>query len=237
MKKSIVYPLIIGIIIVALLALFLPRLKGEKYGQVQGKAVDALSDDPVWEIRIVVGDKSTLKYRYPGKTYSLTGIKPGSYTLTATAPGYYDFTRDIKLKRGENIVDISMEGKEVPDLQRIIVFTESGDEGIQLEIRFVNSKGEGITQFPCLPLSLEGTLWARIGTEEDYVKGREIFRGPIELFWDSEAFLAKNKAVIPWEKLKVDEEVEKFGLLEVVLHTPQGDFADSVNDVKLYEEY
>jgi len=236
MRKSIVYPAIISIVIIALLIVFLPRLRQEKYGKVRGKAVDALSGDPVWKIRIVVDGKSTLKYRYPSKTYYLTGIKPGSYTLKASAPGYYDFARDLEVKRGENIVDISMEGKEVPDLKRIIVFTESQDEGVELEIRFVDSKGEGITEFPCLPLNLEGILWARIGTEKDYVKGRKIFQGPIELFWDSEAFLAKNKAVIPWEKIEVDEEVEKFGLLEVVLHTPQGDFSETVDDVPLYKE-
>lgn len=236
MRKSIAYPAIISIIIVVLLIVFLPRLIGGKDAEVRGKAVDALSDDPVWKIKIVVDDKSTLKYIYPSKTYSLTGIKPGSYTLKASAPNYYDFTKDIELKRGENIVDISMKGKEIPDLKSIIVFTESQDKGIQLEIRFVNSEGLGITEFPCLSLNLEGTLWARIGTEEDYVKGRKIFEGPIELFWDSDAFLAKNKAVIPWEKVKIDRETEKFGVLEVVLHTPQGDFSDTIDDVELYKE-
>jgi len=236
MKKPIVYTIIIGIVIVVLLAIFLPRLIGEKYGEVRGKAVDVLSNDPVWKIRIVVDGKSTLKYRYPSKTYYLTGIKPGSYTLKATAPNYYDFTKDIQVKRGENIVDIPMKGKEIPDLQGIIVFSEPVEKGVQLEIRFTNSKEEGITEFPCLSLSLEGTLWARIGSEEKYVKGRKIMEGPIELFWDSDAFLAKNKAIIPWGEIKIDRETEKFGIMEVTLHTPQGDFSDTIDDVQLYKE-
>jgi hypothetical protein len=85
-------------------------------------------------------------------------------------------------------------------------------------------------------LELEGTLWARIGTEEDYVKGRNIMEGPIELFWDSDAFLARNKAIIPWEKIKIDRETEKLGILELALHTPQGDFSDTIDDVQLYKE-
>jgi hypothetical protein len=237
MKKSIVYPgIIIVVVIVVLLAVLIPRWIGGKYGEVRGEAVDTLSGDPVWKIRIVVGGKSTLKYRYPTKTYYLTGIEPGSYTLKAVAPNYYDFSKDIQVKRGENTLDISMKGKEIPDLQSIIVFSESLENGIQLEIRLVNSKGEGITEFPALSLELEGTLWARIGTEEDYVKGRKILEGPIELFWDSGAFLARNKAIIPWENIKIDRETEKLGILEMTLHTPQGDFSDTIDDIQLYKE-
>lgn len=237
MKKSHVYlDIIVVIIIVVLLVVLIPRWMGGEYGEVRGEAVDALSGDPVWKIRIVVDGKSIIKYKYPTKTYYLTGIEPGSYTLKAVAPNYYDFTEDIQLKRGENILDISMKGKEIPDLQRIIVFSESVEKGIELEIRLVNSKREGITEFPALPLNLEGTLWARIGTEEEYVKGRKILEGPIELFWDSDAFLARNKGIIPWEKIKIDRETEKLGILELTLRTSQGDFSDTIDDVQLYQE-
>ena len=99
MKKSIVYPgIIIVVVIVVLLAVLIPRWTGGKYGEVRGGAVDTLSGDPVWKIRIVVDGKSTLKYRYPTKTYYLTGIEPGSYTLKAVAPNYYDFSKDIQVK-------------------------------------------------------------------------------------------------------------------------------------------
>lgn len=237
MKKSHVYlDIIVVIIIVVLLVVLIPRWMGGEYGEVRGEAVDALSGDPVWKIRIVVDGKSIIKYKYPTKTYYLTGIEPGSYTLKAVAPNYYDFTEDIQLKRGENILDISMKGKEIPDLQSIIVFSESVEKGIELEIRLVNSKREGITEFPALPLNLEGTLWARIGTEEEYVKGRKILEGPIELFWDSDAFLARNKGIIPWEKIKIDRETEKLGILELTLRTSQGDFSDTIDDVQLYQE-
>lgn len=232
MKRSILY-VIVGIVVVVACAVgFI--LSREKYGTVKGKIVDALSGDPVWNVNIVLGGKSTTQYM--SKTYQITGIKPGSYTFEATAPNYHSFSKEIKLKRGENILDVFMKGEKIPDLQGIIVFTESKEKGIQLEIRFTDSKGEGITKFPCLSLSLEGKLYVRLGTEEDYTRGKELFSGPIELFWDSEAFLAKNKGMISWEKIGEHLEIEKSGILDVVLYTPQGNFEDTVDDVKLYSE-
>ena len=85
-------------------------------------------------------------------------------------------------------------------------------------------------------MSLEGKLYLRLGDEENYTRGKELFGGPIELFWDSKAFLAKNKGIIPWGKIGEHLEIEKYGILDVVLHNPQGDFEDTVDDVKLYPE-
>lgn len=232
MKRSILYVIVGLVVVVALVVSF--NLSSEKYGTVKGNIVDALSGDPVWKVSIVLDGKSTTKYM--SRVYRFTGIKPGSYTFKATAPNYYNFSKEIKVKRGENILDVSMKGEKIPDLQGIIVFTESQEKGIQLEIRFTDSKGEGITKFPRLSLNLEGKLYLRLGSEEDYTRGKELFSGSIELFWDSQAFLAKNKGIIPWEKIGEHLEIEKYGILDVVLHTPQGDFEDTVDDVKLYQE-
>lgn len=232
MRRSVIY-VAAGIVIVICLMVFL-SLRGPEYGEVGGKVVDELSSDAVRQVRIVLDGKSTIHYM--DKIYRLSEIKPGSYTLKATAPNYYDFTRDIQVKKGKNLVDIFIKGKEIPDLQGIIVFTEPKDKGIELEIRFTNSKREGIVHYPCLPMSLEGKLFMRIGTEEKYIKGKKIFEGPINLFWDSNAYLAKNKGIIPWEKINIDKKGESYGIMEVILHTPQGDFTDVSDDVKLFKE-
>ena len=232
MKRSIFY-VIVGLIVVVVLVVGF-NLRSEKYATLKGKIVDALSGDPVWKVNIVLDGKSTTKYM--SKTYRFTGIKPGSYIFKAAAPNYYSFSKEIKVKKGDNILDVSLKGEKIPDLQGIIVFTESKEKGIQLEIRFTDSKGEGITKFPCLSLNLEGKLYLRLGGEEDYTRGKELFSGPIGLFWDSRAFLAKNKGIIPWEKIGEHLEVEEYGILDVVLHTPQGNFKDTVDDVKLYRE-
>jgi len=231
-KRTTLY-IIIGAVIAVCLAIFF-SLERTKYGEVRGKVVDELSGDAVREVKIVLDGKSTIHYM--SKTYRLTGIKPGSYTLKVTAPNYYDFNKDIQVKKGKNLVDIYMKGREIPDLQGIIIFTEPKDKGIEIEIRFTDSKGEGIVNYPCLPLTLEGKLFERIGTEKKYIKGKKIFEGPIELFWDSKAYLAKNKGIIPWEKINIDKKSEKYGILEVILRTPQGDFEDTSDDVKLFKE-
>ncbi|MFQ6067224.1 MAG: carboxypeptidase regulatory-like domain-containing protein [bacterium] len=232
MKRSILYVIVGLIVVVALVVGF--NLRTKKYATLKGEIVDALSGDPIWNVNIVLGGKSTTKYT--SKNYCLTRIKPGTYTFKATAPNYYSFSKEIKVKRGENVLDVSLKGEKIPDLQGIIVFTESQEKGIQVEIRFTDSKGEGITKFPRLPLSLEGKLYVRLGSEEDYTRGKELFSGPIELFWDSQAFLAKNKGIIPWEKVGEHLEIEKYGVLDVILHMDQGDFKDTVDDVKLSPE-
>jgi len=84
-----------------------------------------------------------------------------------------------------------------------------------------------------MPLQFEGKLYVREGDEENYSRGRLIYEGPIELFWDPKAYLARNKGLIPWEKIQVDREKEKYGLLEVLLRTPQGDFTEFIEDVEL----
>ncbi|RLE06788.1 hypothetical protein DRZ78_04090 [Candidatus Aerophobetes bacterium] len=232
MRRTFLY-IIIGVIIAVCLGIFF-SIERAKYGEVEGKVVDELSGDAVRGVKIVLDGKSTTHYM--SKTYRLTGIKPGSYTLKVTAPNYYDLNKDIFVKKGKNLVDISLKGKEIPDLKGIIIFTEPKNKGIEIEIRFTNSKGEGIVNYPCLPLTLEGKLFTRIGTEKKYIKGKKIFEGPIELFWDSKAYLAKNKAIIPWEKIHIDQKEKKYGILEVTLHTPQGDFKDTSDDVKLFKE-
>jgi len=233
MRKSFIYCIVFVLIGVGCLVSFL-FLTGEDYGEVKGVVADALSSDAVRQVRILVDGKSTIKFT--STSYGLTEIPPGSYTLKASAPNYYDFTKPIQVKRGKNVVDIAMRGREIPDLQGIIIFTESKEKGIEIEIRFTDSKKEGIVDYPALPFTLEGALFVREGTDGDYEKGRKILEGPIELFWDSEEWLAKNKGIIPWDRVKPHSQKEKYGILQVVLHTPQGDFEDNSTDVKLSPE-
>jgi hypothetical protein len=203
----------------------------QKYGEIKGTVADVLSGDAVRHVTIQVDGKSTIKFA--STSFNLTEISPGAYTLKATAPGYDDFTLPVDVKRGQNRVDIAMKGREVPDLSGIIIFTEPREKGLEIGIRFVDSQNLGILSYPTLPLTLEGALFVWKGTEENYEKGREVYRGPIEMFWDRKERLEKNKGLIPWEKIKVDCENEKNGILEVVLHTPQGDFRDATTEVEL----
>ena len=234
MKKWAIYLTIILVIGVGSFVTF-SVLAGQKFGRIEGKIGDALSGDAVWRARMRVDGKSTIKFT--STSYSLTEIPPGSYTLEASAPNYHDFTESIQVKKGKNVVNIAMKGREIPDLKGILVFTEPKGKGLEIEIRLTDSKRVAIINPPALPFTLKGALFVREGAEEgDYEKGKKIFEGTIDLSWDPKDRLAKNRGFIPWERIEADPEKEKYAILELVLHTPQGDFEYVVDEVELFRQ-
>lgn len=223
--------IIIAAGVLAVLILFGVGLNYE--GQLVGTVTDALSGDPINGVRIIVGERSIV--RYLDKNFKISHLKPGIHQLKASAPGYETKTAEVNLKRGNNLIDIRLMGKEIPDLGDIIVFADAiKSSGIQLEIRFVNQHGVGIKHFPRLPLTMEARLYEQLGTKENFRRGRLIYSGPVQLFWDSEASLGKNKGMIAQDKLKVTPEIDgNFGILDTVLHTSQGDFEDTAAGILL----
>lgn len=204
------------------------------YGILRGKVTDLYSQDVVRKLTLKIGERSDILFQ--SKEYRITRIPPGKYTLHAEAPYYHPLTREIEIKRGENIFDFTMEGKEIPGLAGIICFSDPTDRGIEIEIRFKDNQGVGISDFPGFPLQLEGKLYVREGDNNNFSRGRLIFEGPIPLFWDSKAYLARNKGLISWDKIQIDAQKEPYGLLELLLHTPQGDFEDIIEDVELVKK-
>jgi len=202
-------------------------------GVIIGTVADALGGGSVYKARIVVGGRSTI--RYVDKNFQITGLDLGLYTLKVSAPGYEPMKEEITVKRGTTRLEIPMRGTEIPGLDRIFVFTDSiKGRGIQVEIRFVNKRGIGIKHFPRLPMTMDARLYARLGTHEKYIRGRLIYSGPVELYWDAKASLGKNKGIIYRERLTVAPGTEgRYGVLDVVLHTPQGDYRDTRVDVLL----
>jgi hypothetical protein len=232
MKRPHIYLSIIiaaGILAVLSLLWVVPNHKG----QIVGTVTDALSSDPIYRVRITVGGRSTV--RHLDKNFKITHLKPGTYELKVSAPGYERKTKKVDLKRGINLIDIRLIGKEIPNLDHIIVFADSiKAKGIQLEIRFVNKLGVGIKHFPRLPLTMDANLFGRLGTKENYKRGRLIYSGPVELFWRSDTLLGRYKGIITKDKLQILPGVNgRFGILDVVLHTTEGDFEDTLSDILL----
>ena len=229
-------PYIYLIIIIAagvLIALGLMGGSPDHQGQIFGTVTDALSGDPIYGVRIIVGGRSTV--RYLDQHFKITRLSPGIHELNSSAPGYEKKIMKVDLKRGTNRVDIQLTGREIPDLDHIIVFADSIKAGgIQLEIRFINQQGLGIKHFPRLPLTMDADLFSRLGSRENYERGRLIYSGPVKLSWDSKASLGKYKGMIVKDQLRVNPAIDgRFGILDAVLHTGQGDFADTIADVLL----
>lgn len=202
-------------------------------GTIIGTVTDALGGGPVYKAKIVVGGRSTI--RYMDENFRITHLKPGSYTLKVSAPGYESVAKEVMVKPGTTGVDIPMRGKVIPGLGHIIVFADSiKGRGIELEIRFVSKEGTGIKHYPRLPMTMDARLHARLGTQKNYTRGRLIYSGPVDLYWDPEASLARNRGIISREKLTVDPRTDgRHGVLDVILHTPQGDYRDTRADVLL----
>ena len=265
MKKA--APYIIALVIVIIGISIYLVLGQPNYGIVQGTVVTQGSGDPVRALHIVVDDRSSILYHsrdfelthIPPGSYTLKAsapyyedftqelkIKKGKNPLDFVMVGkeipdlsgiiVFTESYDKILNNLTSLREVAPDVRDKDNLDRIIKQIE-GKNGIILEVRLTDSEDIGITDFPYLPVTLKGTLWVRIGEEDDYVKGEKIFEGPIEVFWDPTAYLAKYKGLIPWNKLaKIDKQIEKYGVLELTLHTSQGDFQDTVNDVRLFEE-
>ena len=240
MKKRILVSVVVIIVIVVAVIVALFSVVGtSKYATVKGKIADELSGDPVRGTRMVIDGRSTILYQTT--RYEITRIPPGEHTLEVSPPsGWVKFTKTMTFKKGDNQLDIALKGEKIPDLTGIICFTESEPEELILEVRYVNSEGIGMTEFPQLPITLDGTLWEAIeieGAEEEeelYEKGEVLFEGEIEHFWDSQAYLAKNKGRIPWDKIPVRLEDEKLGIMDVRVHLEQEDFTDIIDEIELY---
>jgi hypothetical protein len=215
-----------------LVALGILGVGENRKGIMLGTVTDALSDDPVYKAKISVGGRSTIRYK--DKKFRITNLEPGTYTLHVSAPDYESVTREVTVERGGNRVDIIMRGTEIYGLDHIIVFSESVEQGIKLEIRFVNREGKGIEHFPRLPLSMVAKLYEQHGTKENPRRGRLIYSGPVALYWDPESYLGKNRGILPTEKFGSVSKLEGgYGILDVVLHTTQGDFENTVSNVLL----
>ena len=200
---------------------------------IVGTVTDALSGEPVYKATILVGGRTTL--RYMDRNFQITNLTPGAHQLNVSAPGYESEIREINLKKGKNFVEISVKGKEIPNLHHIIVFADSvNTRGIQIEIRFVNKQGIGIKHFPRVAMSMDAELFVRLGTKDNYRRGRLVYAGPVDLFWDPKASFGKNKGIIPKDRLKVGPELKgMFGILDLVLHMEQGDFKETIRDILL----
>ncbi|MBW2057225.1 MAG: carboxypeptidase regulatory-like domain-containing protein [Deltaproteobacteria bacterium] len=219
--------------VAGLAALGVFRHGSGREGCIAGTVTDALGGGPVYKARIVVDGRSTIRYR--DKNFRITRLKPGSYELKVTAPGYALAQIGVVVGRGTTRVEVPMRGERIPGLDHILVFADSvKNRGIELEIRFVSKDGTGIRHYPRLPVTMDARLCVRLGDERSYARGRLIYSGPVDLYWDQKAVLARNRGIIPKEKLNLDPAVEgTYGVLDVVLHTPQGDFRDTRADVLL----
>jgi len=205
-----------------------------RWGVVEGTLVDALSRGPVWHAAIRVGGRSTVKFT--STEFSLSKIPPGDYTLQASAPNYVDAAQKITVRPGRNVVHIAMRGAGIPDLNGILAFAEPLENGLRVEIRLTDQAGVAITNHPAIECRLQAALYLREGVDPHFTRGRQIFEGPVDLFWDKEDSLARYKGIIAWDKMKPRPRSNQFGILEATLFTSRESFTFTNNDIEFSQK-
>ncbi|MCR4404793.1 MAG: carboxypeptidase regulatory-like domain-containing protein [Candidatus Acetothermia bacterium] len=95
-----------GILGIGLLLSLLLFLWGCNLGAISGRVIDQATGKPVAGAQVTVGDKSARTGAMG--SYQITGIPVGTRTLRVTAPGYEEYTRELKIKQGAQVVDVSL---------------------------------------------------------------------------------------------------------------------------------
>ena len=234
MRKYRLWLYVVAVLVVATAAMGWFFFKRVHWGVVEGTLVDSLSQGPVWHATIVVDGRSTVKFS--STEFRLNKIAPGEYTLKAAAPNYLEVTKPVTVRPGQNVVHIAMQGSGIPDLKGILAFAEPLEKGLRVDIRLTDSDGVAITNHPAIECRLEVALYLREGVDPPYVKGMQLFTGPLDLSWDREDSLARYKGIIPWDKMKISPEPNQIGMLEAKLSTSQGTFTFTNNEIEFSQK-
>ncbi len=176
---------------------------------------DKVSKQWVWDATVTLQDRIIRSFyqsdRAP-RTFTFTGLQPGTGELVVTAPSYITQTVPVSLKRGKNEIEepIEMVGYEIPELDHFIIFEDQVGNDIPLEIRPVGSNGRAVTNHPCVDIwigcivseqMIDGQF-VQEPTESGSVRGNTLFQG--ELLWDfdsSPETIFRYSAAIPGKEM------------------------------------
>jgi hypothetical protein len=85
--------------------------------------------------------------------------------------------------------------------------------------------------YPRLPIDAEISICEKAETNEDRQKLRQLYSGPLEIYWDSGAELARNKATLPWACVS-ERPANNTGMTaEISVHLPQGSYSCQIDDL------
>ncbi len=196
-----------------------------------GEIFDRSSGMPVYAARVRFDDRSTMLFTT--RQFTLRSLSKGTGTLTVSAPGYATQSRRIRLSRRETRVAIGLEGKEVPGLAGVLVWGEKEGDSLRLDIRLLDTQGSVIERFPLLPFRARVKIWENLGSESAPLRGWLLYQGDLEPSFDPASRLDKLRCRIGMRELKTPRAGVQLGVLDVVLHTGQGDFPWTRGDLQV----
>lgn len=160
---------------------------------------DAVSKQWVWDASVTLQGREIRAYYQSDaglKSYTFTGLQPGTWTLQAAAPHYESKRMEIELQRGANELPdpLELSGYEIPNLARFIVFERFEGGDIISELRPISAAGRAVENHPALDIWVGARVSVQTkegmpvqeSTSSGAERGRELFRGEIEWSWHGE---------------------------------------------------
>lgn len=158
---------------------------------------DSISGYWVWDLEITLDNNIIHGYFQSDrgtKPFKFRNISPGEYTLELSAPHYLTLRVPVKVKRGKNIIQepFMLEGYEIPDLDRFLVFEDLIEDEYLMNLRPVSTTGRAIINHPSMRLwigfkvteQMIGNEFALEETDTDASRGKELFRGKLDWVWN-----------------------------------------------------
>jgi hypothetical protein len=180
---------------------------------------DAVSKSWVWDTSISVQNRIINTYYQSDRgpvPQTFTSLKTGESEITVSAPSCKTVTVPVNIKRGHNVVEepIEIQGYEIPNLQRFIIFEDIVGADLEMELHPVGSDGKAVKYHPCVDLwigclvseQLKDGEYVREPADEGSERGATLYRGKVEWSYDTEPeTLFRYTAHLPGKQLKDSE--------------------------------
>jgi len=199
-KKILV--LLVSVIILLIFTVTIYQFKPQSETTLEFTVLDSVSGDWVWDLEITLDNNIIHGYFQSDRgtrPFKFRNLTPGEFTIQLSAPHYHTLRVPVKMKRGKNILHepIMMEGYEIPDLDRFLVFEELIQDEFIMNLRPVSTTGRAIINHPCMNLwigfrvteQMIGNEIALGETDIDATRGKELFKGKLDWEWNPDPII------------------------------------------------
>jgi hypothetical protein len=196
-KKIVILIFLVFVLIIVAITVYQFALPSETTLEIIVQ--DSVSGNWVWDLEITMDNNIIHGYFQSdtdNKPFKFRNLTPGEYTIGLSAPHYRTLRVPVTVKRGKNIIHepFRIEGYEIPDLDKFLVFEELIQDGFIMNLRPVSTTGRAIINHPCMDLwigfrvteQMIGNDVASGESETEASRGKELFKGKLDWTWDPE---------------------------------------------------
>lgn len=194
-KKIVIIIISIFVLLFSIITIYQFILQSET--TLEFSVEDSVSGYWVWDLEANLDNNIIHGYFQSDRgirPFKFRNLNPGDYTMRLSAPYYRSLSIPVIIKRGKNIIQepFRMDGYEIPDLDRFLVFEELVQDKFLINLRPVSTSGRAIINHPCLNLwigfraseQMAGNELALKETDNDATRGKELFKGKLDWTWN-----------------------------------------------------